>query len=429
MKKLKAIIIGAGDRGKTYAARMKENEEKYEVVGVAEPIEDRRTTIQKKHNIPDENCFDTWEKILDIPKFADIAVIATMDRLHCEPTLKALELGYDVLLEKPAAPTPEECAKILNQARKYNRKVMICHVLRYTPFYNKLKQVIQSGVIGDVISVVHNEDVEAIHQTHSFVRGNWGNSERSSCMLLQKSCHDLDIIQWLLDKKCKKIQSFGSLQHFRKENAPEGAPEYCIEGCPYAEECIYNAEKIYTNDDLSPAHIEWYRTTATHMANPTMEDAIKAIKTSQYGKCVYKCDNDVVDHQVVNMEFEDGITVAFTMCAFANAGRTTKIMGTKGWIWASVSENSIEVRMHGKPGKTQYGKEELVDSAITGGHGGGDSGIINSLYDYVIGEKKATEVSEIDVSCKNHMLAFAAEKSRLGGCVVDFEEYLKSMDI
>ena len=147
MKRLKAIIIGAGDRGKTYAARMKENEEKYEVVGVAEPVEDRRVTIQKKHNIPDERCFDTWEKILDIPKFADIAVIATMDRLHCEPTLKALELGYDVLLEKPAAPTPEECAKILNQARKYNRKVMICHVLRYTPFYNKLKEVIKSGVM------------------------------------------------------------------------------------------------------------------------------------------------------------------------------------------------------------------------------------------------------------------------------------------
>lgn len=429
MKKLKAIVIGVGDRGKHYAKLMKDSSEKFEVVGVAEPVEDRRVTIQKKHEIPDECCFDTWEKILDIPKFADVAVIATMDRLHCEPTLKALELGYDVLLEKPAAPTPEECSKILNQARKYKRKVMICHVLRYTPFYNKLKEVLKSGVIGDVISVVHNEDVGAVHQSHSFVRGNWGNSGRSSCMLLQKSCHDLDIIQWLLGKECKRIQSFGSLQHFRRENAPEGSPEYCIEGCPYAEECIYNAEKIYTNDDLSPAHIEWYRTTATHMTNPTMEDAVKAISTTQYGKCVYKCDNDVVDHQVVNMEFEDGITVAFTMCAFANAGRTTKIMGTKGWIWASIDENIIEVTMHGKSGKTRYSKEELVDSAITGGHGGGDQGIINSLYDYIIGQKKATEISEIDISCKNHMLAFAAEKSRLGGYVVDFEEYLAEMGI
>ncbi len=429
MKQLKAIIIGAGDRGVAYSNRMKAKEEKFKVVGVAEPIENRRNNIQKIHNLTEDCCFDSWEKILSMPKFADVAVISTMDRLHCAPTLKALEMGYDVLLEKPAAPTPEECIKILKQAKKYNRKVMICHVLRYTPFYNKLKQIIESGEIGDVISVVHNEDVEAIHQSHSFVRGNWGNSGRSSCMLLQKSCHDLDIIQWLLNKECKRVQSFGSLQHFTTENAPAGAPDYCVDGCPEAENCIYNASKINPNDNISANHIGWYRTTATHLTNPTKEDAERAIRTTQYGKCVYKCDNDVVDHQTVNMEFEDGITVVFTMCAFANAGRTTKIMGTKGWIWASVSDDKIEVTIHGKEEKKQYGKDTFVDSAITGGHGGGDSGIVDSLHSYINGEKTSAEVSEIDISCKNHMLAFAAEESRHTGTVVDFEEYLQSMGL
>lgn len=430
MKKLKVILIGAGCRGIGYTDSMSEQPDKFEVVGVAEPVEDRRNYIKEKHGVSEEYCFDTWEKILEIPKFADIAIISTMDKDHSGPALKALELGYDLLMEKPVAPTPEECVQIMKQAEKYDRKIMICHVLRYTPFYNRLKNVLKSGAIGDVISVVHNEDVGAKHQSHSFVRGNWGNSDRSSCMLLQKSCHDLDIIQFLLDKECKRVQSFGSLRHFRIENAPEGAPDYCIEGCPKAEECIYNATKLYTNDDLHPDFIEWFRTTATHLTKPTIEDAEKAIRTTQYGKCVYKCDNNVVDHQVVNMEFEDGITVAFTMCAFADGGRTTKIMGTKGWIMADARKDSIEVFDH-ETGKAATVSESAgdVDIAITGGHGGGDAGIINALYDYVMDKKAANEVSEIGVSCKNHMLAFAAEKSRLEGKVVNIKEYMKSFEI
>ena len=421
MKTMKVILIGAGNRGMSYTDIMEKQKEKFQVVGVAEPVEDRRSYIQHKHNISEAFCFDTWETILQQPKFADIAVISTMDRDHTAPALKALELGYDLLLEKPAASTPEECVQIMNQAKKYGRKVMVCHVMRYNPFYNRLKKTINSGVIGDVVSIVHNEDVGAIHQSHSFVRGNWGNSQKSSFMLLQKSCHDMDFIQWLLDKECKKIQSVGSLRYFKRENAPQGSPEYCIEGCPNAEECMYNAVKLYARETAS----DWFKTTSTHMTNPTMEDLENAIRTTQYGKCVFKCDNDVVDHQVVNMEFEDDTTVTFTMCAFSSMGRTTKIMGTKGFVIARMSGNVLDVYdLAGN--KISEQEAEEVDDTITGGHGGGDAGIVAALYDYITGKKDASEVSEIEISCKNHMLAFAAEKSRLEGIVVDVNEYWKS---
>lgn len=428
VKQIKVILIGAGDRGVTYTNHMGNQSEKFKIVGVAEPIPERRDFIKDKYGLSDDCCFDTWEKILDVPKFADVAIVSTMDRDHSAPAIKALQVGYDLLLEKPVAPTPEECVEIEKTAKKHGRKVVVCHVLRYTPFYNRLKRAINSGIIGDVVSVVHNEDVGALHQAHSFVRGNWGNSERSSCMLLQKSCHDLDIIQWLLDKKCKKIQSFGSLTYFTEKNAPEGAPEFCYQGCPKADECIYNAEKIYTNENLSKAQIEWYRTTATKLAHPTLEDAKHTIRTTNYGRCVFRCDNDVVDHQVVNMEFEDDVTVTFTMSAFANAGRTTKILGTKGWLDASISKDSIDVIIQGVKGRTPYEESAgEIDANITGGHGGGDEGIVNALYDYVTGEKEASEVSEIGISCRNHMLVFAAEKARHEETVVYIDDYMKSV--
>lgn len=429
MKKLKAIVIGAGMRGMGYTDIMKEMDDKFQVVGVAEPGEDRRNYVKNKHNIPEECCFDTWEKILDVPRFADVAIVSTMDRDHSKPAIKALELGYDLLLEKPAAPTPEECVAIKNAAEKYGRKVMICHVLRYTKFYLALRHLLRTGAIGEIVSMIHNEPVGAVHQSHSFVRGNWGNEERSSCMLLQKSCHDLDIIQWLLEKDCKKIQSFGSLKHFRRENAPEGSPEYCIEGCPKAKECPYNAVKLYASDEVSEGVKEWFRTAATHLVHPTLEDMDKVLRETQYGKCVYKCDNDVVDHQTVNMEFEDDITVTFTMSAFYNSGRMTTILGTEGYIVAEVAKDTITVYKQdsSKPVRVIEDVSGITDGTIVGGHGGGDGGIIGVLYEYLNGQAEACEVSEIDISCRNHMLVFAAEKSRKEGCVVDMEEYMKSV--
>ena len=422
MKQLTAIVIGAGGRGRGYTNIMLKYPEKFKVVGVAEPIEERRNFIIEKHGVDVNNAYDTWETILDRPKFADVAIICTMDRMHKGPALKAIELGYDLLLEKPVAPTPEDCAEILLAARKKGVKIMVCHVLRYTSAFRALKHYIKSGVVGEVVSVNHIESVGYAHQSHSFVRGNWGNSQESTPMLLQKSCHDIDILQWLLDKECKKVQSFGSLRHFVKENAPSDAPERCADGCPHKDECLYHTDRIYKSN--LPGF--WFKCHVANSATPTEEELDEALKTTQYGKCVYKCNNDVVDHQVVNMEFEDGLTVSFTMTAFANFGRQIRVMGTKGELWANVEHSEANLFDYATGKTTQLPLNESgVDSSIAGGHGGGDTGIVGVLYEYVNGNIEMEEVSEIEISCKNHMIVFAAEEARHTGTVVDVEKYYK----
>lgn len=425
MKQFTAIVIGAGSRGSRYTDLMGAQPDKFKVVGVAEPIIDRLNYIKNKHGVDEAHCFDTWEKILDIPKFADIAIISTMDQMHLEPSLKALELGYDLLLEKPAAITPEDCGMIYKKAKECGRKVMVCHVLRFSPYFMKLKWILDSGLLGDVFSIEHLEAVGHVHQSHSFVRGNWGNTGRASFMLLQKCCHDLDILQWLLGKECKRIQSFGSRNHFRIENAPEGAPERCTDGCPHADKCYYNAIRLYYDAKTNA----WFRDACAQKPNPTDEEVWHALETTQYGKCVYKCDNDVVDHQTVNMEFEDGTTVAMTMSAFTRGGRKTHIMGTKGELFCNMdapADKAFEFFSFDARA-TRYLDSEIatVGDSITGGHGGGDTGIINALYSYLAGELKAEDVSEIGISCRNHMLAFAAEDSRLSGTVISLDDYMK----
>lgn len=299
------------------------------------------------------------------------------------------------------------------------KHLLVCLRLTYKDLFRTVKHIIDSGEMGDVISVNHEECVGNVHQTHSFVRGNWGNSKKSSCMLLQKSCHDLDILQWLLGKKCKFVQSFGMLSHFKRKNAPEGSPDYCIQGCPVGDTCLYNSVKIYFDDKTNG----WLRGTATKVYNPTDEDVMRAITETQYGKCVYKCDNDVVDHQTFNMLFEDDITVTFTMNAFNEGGRFLHIMGTKGEIHAALAgEQPITIY--------DFGTKEMKEipfigqDGVIGGHGGGDAGIINDLYNYFCEDYKGISVPTIDESLYNHLLVFAAEKSRQTNSVVNVEDYI-----
>ena len=419
-EQLKVIVIGAGNRGQTYCRHMKnfDDGKKFKIVGVAEPDDARRNSVKETYNIPDENVYTTWEDILDRPKFADIAIVSTMDRMHYGPAMKAIELGYDLLLEKPVSPEPKECADILKAARAKGTKIMVCHVLRYTSAFRSLKYFIQSGKLGKIMSVQHTEAVGNLHQSHSFVRGRWGNSDETSPMLLQKSCHDLDIIQFILDKKCKKIQSFGSLKYFTKENAPEGAPERCHEGCPAADTCPYEATRVYYKD--SP---NWLNHAFTRpFANE--EERREHFLKSQYSRCVFKCDNNVVDHQVVNMLFEDDITVSFTMAGFNKGGRSTRVMGTKGELFfeddlATARFFNFDTRSY----EELPTNEAMVDASINGGHGGGDTGIVAVLHEYVNDEIDMKEVSEIGISIENHMLVFAAEESRKTNAVIDIREY------
>ncbi len=421
MKQLKVVLIGAGNRGTTYTDYMANTPDKFKVVAVAEPIESRRQHIKELHNIPDDMCFDDYKPLFELGKIADIVIIATMDRDHFEPSMKAIELGYDLLLEKPITPTPEECVALTDAAVKNNVKVVICTVLRYTYMFSKLKEIIDSGKIGKVMSVNHEEGVGFVHHSHSFVRGRWGNSERSSVMLLQKSCHDIDILQWLIGKRCRQVQSFGHLSYFNRDNAPEGSPEYCIEGCPEYDTCPYNAVKLYFDDKGY-----WYRRAITNLYFPTDDDVIKTITTEQPGKCIFKCDNDVVDHQTVNMLFEDNITVTFTMSAFTAEGRYIDIMGTKGHVRAVLGDDS-PIKIYNSLTK-EY--EEIACSgsnSITGGHGGGDSGIVETLYDYMIGEYTGCSIPTIEESCYSHLVTFAAEQARLDNKIIDVEEYIKNI--
>ena len=417
MEKIRAILIGAGIRGKTYTDYAKDfHDDRFELVAVAEPDAGRRAAVQEKHGIAPENCVADWKALLDRPKFADAAIIATQDRQHFAPAMKAIELGYNLLLEKPMAVTPEECIRIADYADERGVEVMVCHVLRFTPFFKRVKEVIDSGMLGEIVNIVHVEAVGDRHYAHSYTRGNWNNLEKSSPMILAKCSHDMDILQWLVGKKCTRVQSFGALRHFKKENCPEGAPYRCIEGCPHAETCPYDAVRTYLKEKERAKH-------ATGVFEPSDEDIVKALKESPYGVCVYQSDNDVVDHQTVNLEFEGGALVSFTMSAFNKGGRFIRIMGTKGELTATMSDPIIRIYDFETKTNREISVSDMVtDDTIVGGHGGGDSGIVAAFYELLCGNK-TDSVCDIEETCRNHMIAFAAEKSRVEGRVVSLSEY------
>ncbi len=423
-KLLKVILIGAGGRGTTYTDIMAQAPDKFQVVAVAEPIESRRNYIRDKHNIPEEMCFDDYNPLLALGKIADVAIIATMDQLHYDPAMKAIALKYEILLEKPAAPTPEECRKIAVAAEEAGVNVFVCHVLRYGALFKTIKSIIDNGSLGRIMSINHEECVGNVHQSHSFVRGNWGNEGRSACMLLAKSCHDIDILQWLIGKKCKKVQSFGTLSHFTADNAPAGAPERCIDGCPVGDTCPYNAVKLYLEDKKN----YWFRSSCAREANPTDEMIEKSLRTTQYGKCVYKCDNDVVDHQIVNLLYEDDVTVTFTMNCFNRGGRYIHICGTKGELRAA-SDGHTPISVYDFETREYSEIPLMVGDGILTGHGGGDTGIVYTMHDYLAGNYTGCSYSGISVSAENHLTVFAAEESRKTGQVVDMDEYINALDV
>ena len=420
-KKISAILIGAGGRGRVYTDDMAKYPELYEVVAVAEPIDARREYIAEKHHIPADRVFRDWRELMELPKIADACIICTMDQDHTIPTMLAIDKGYEILLEKPAAATPEDCMLLANYAEQKGVEVLVCHVLRYTPFFMTLKNLIDDGYVGRVMQIRHTEDVGHIHQSHSFVRGNWGNSERSTPMILQKCCHDLDIIQWLIGTPCTRIQSFGSLSHFNKANCPEGAPLRCTDGCPAADTCYYNAESLY----LSNRSKDWMKRAAAKKPAPTEEDLLEAIKTNEYGRCVYQADNDVVDHQVVNMEFAGGVTASLSMAAFNDGGRDIYVMGTGGTLHGRMKDPYFTYFSFKTGETTQIPIENASKTGehFGGGHGGGDQGIMSAFFERMQGTYTGKSISTLRQSVDNHLMAFAAEESRIEGTVVTMKEY------
>ncbi|MCL2364061.1 MAG: Gfo/Idh/MocA family oxidoreductase [Defluviitaleaceae bacterium] len=398
------ILIGAGQRGRIYADYALTHPHEMKVVGVAEPHEKRRNQFRDKHNLDASVCVENWQDVFARDKWADAVMICTQDTMHTEPVMAAIAKGYDILLEKPIAPTEKECLEIAAAAKAADTKIVVCHVLRYTPLFSQIKKMLTDGFIGDIVTFVHNENVGDTHHAHSFCRGNWRNTKESTPMILAKSCHDMDIMQWLVGKRCTALSSFGSLKFFTEAYKPEGAPLRCTDGCPH--DCPYDARKLYLQSDN-----EWFRGVTAGHANPTDAAVEESLKTGPYGRCVFQCDNDVVDHQTVNMQFEDGITAIFSMTSFTpEISRSLKIMGTRGQIKAHTASPTI----HYTNFVTREEKEIPINEA-KGGHDGGDEGIMKAFCQYLRDEISADDVSEVAISALNHQLCFKAEESRLAG--------------
>ncbi len=457
-----AILIGAGDRGSgVYGQWALRNKNKIKFLAVAEPRDIKRNNFAAAHGIRKENCFESWEDILEQEKMADVCFVATQDQMHTAPVLKALELGYHVMVEKPMATTPEDCYKMVNVAEQSGKQLWVAHVLRYTPFFSTIKRVVDEGRIGRITNINHSENISYWHFAHSYVRGNWSRTEESSPMILAKTCHDLDIIYWLIGSPVNKLSSFGGLNFYRKENAPEGATLRCLDGCKVKDTCQWYAPRLYGRAEpllqvglrsryfykrlvarvaLDCPHIvkfasmiyrplktlvEWDVWPASVITDDcSKEGKERALKEGPYGRCVFHCDNDVCDNQIVNMEFDNGVKATLTVHGFASSeGRWIRIEGTRGTLFGKFTAENQEIAVYDHH---NVKKRVLMKADLSlAGHLGGDDGIMRSLVQSLEKEKnnKASKVlTSAKASLESHLMAFAAEISRKEDKIVMLDE-------
>ena len=412
---VKLAVIGAGARGYGYAKFAKKFPERLKIVAVADPDDFRRNRMAVEYHIPAENCFRSWEAFCSRPKMCDAVAICTQDNMHEAPAVACAKLKYNILLEKPMAPTAQACRNIVAAVKEAGVLFAVCHVMRYTKYTSMLRDLIRKGEIGQIVSIQHLEPVGYWHQAHSYVRGNWRNEQESSSMLLAKSCHDLDWIRFIMAQPCKSVQSFGSLFHFNAAGKPVGAASRCID-CPRQIEsaCPYSAYKIYFRDRFSKGCKIWPVDVLT--PEVTSDSLAEALKNGPYGRCVYACDNDVVDNQVVNMFFENGATASMTMTAFnAHSGRKTRIFGTRGEI--DTDSCIIKITRFLDDSICEVNTKTANDGGILTGHGGGDFGLMDAFVRAVAENDPTQILSGVDETLESHLMVFAAEESRHKGSV------------
>ena len=414
---MNCILIGAGSRGMVYGSWAAKHG--IHVMAVAEPREDRRKSAMDLLGVPENMGFSDAMELLKLGKIADTAIIATMDRDHFCHVMAALDQGYDILLEKPISPDPRECLAIEEKANALRRKITVCHVLRYTNFWGIIKDILDSGELGKITAIKHSENIGSFHMAHSFVRGNWRNDCLSSPIIMQKSCHDLDILLWLTGAHCTRVASFGALSYFREKNAPAGSAARCLD-CPVAKECRYDAWKAY-----QPVLGQW---PADVVCLEQTEDALReALRSGPYGRCVFRCDNNVCDHMSSILEFDNGITATFSLTAHTSAcHRNIHIMCENGEIEADDGKRQIIVRRH-IANQAETFEERVINVRTNGsGHGGGDAGIMEdftaSLHD---GFTEAR--SSISRSVESHLMACAIEEARISGKVIDMADLRRSL--
>lgn len=413
---MKIVLIGAGSRGMTYAPWAKAHG--IEIAALAEKRPDRRKNAAEILGVPESMCFPDAAPLFALGKIADAAIIATMDRDHFGHVMQALDCGYDILLEKPISPDPRECIAIEEKANALGRKITVCHVLRYTNFFGEIKNILDSGELGKIVAIKHSENIGNFHMAHSFVRGNWRNDRLSSPIIMQKSCHDLDILLWLTGAHCTKVAAFGSLACFREENAPAGSSDRCL-SCPAAKGCRFDAWKCY-----QPVLGQW---PADVVCLEQTEEALRAaLETGPYGRCVYRCDNNVCDHMSIAMEFDNGVTATFSLTAQTSAcHRNLHIMCEDGEIEADDGKRQILVTKHVSSQADTFSRRVINVRTNGSGHGGGDAGIMEDFCKSM--ERGGESRSSISRSVESHLMACAIEKARLTGKVVDMDQYRKSL--
>lgn len=425
-KPITAIIVGAGHRSFVYSELAKTNPEMLKIVGVADPNPIRRKKAMDYFGFKEDMCFENAEELAKKGKLADTVINGTMDEQHLETAVPLLDAGYDMLLEKPFAPNEEEMRQIVNCAKKNNSKVMICHVLRYTPFYYAIKERIVNGEIGDIINIQTTEHVSYHHLSTSYIRGKWANSDKChTSMLLAKCCHDLDIIMWMMSEtKPKQISSFGGKFQFKPENAPKEAGTICMKDCPLVNTCVYSTKRLYIDHPDRWAFYVW--DALEGKKNISIEDKIALMKSdSPYARCIYKCDNNVVDHQSVLINFESGATGTHNMVGgSAEPRREIHIIGTKGEIFGNFEESKFTV-LKIDPSPDAHNEEcdvEEVDLRVTGdmvgaygGHGGGDERLAADFVKFIRGEKPSLACTSIFDSVAGHLSVYLADKSRENG--------------
>jgi len=405
MRPLTAVLLGAGSRGRyiygPYAEKFP-NELKF--VAVAEPDDERRSRFAEIHRIAPERVYDSWEKAFEQGRMADVMIICTLDRMHYVPAMTAMEQGYHVMLEKPMSPSLEECIRLEQASHRFKRLLVVSHVLRYSPFWSGIKKCIEDGELGTVGTIQLTENVGYHHMTHSYVRGNWRKSEETSPMILAKSSHDLDLISWLMKQPCTSVSSYGSLLHFRSENAPEGSTDRCIDGCAVERDCAFSAMKMY----MQPPHHPWARYMTDDLSQ---EGILTALREGPFGRCVYRCDNNVVDHQVVNLAFENGANASFIMSGLTqSATRRVQIMGTAGEIIGDMDKGAFTLYRYAT------GEQVEIRCHVEGdGHGGGDERMVSAFLRDVRGfdDHPSLGLTSATASLQSHLMAFAAERSRL----------------
>lgn len=408
-KRFSVAILGGGSRGLDTYANFMNKTGHFDIVAVCDVRPVRLEFAQEKYNVKKENCFLKEEEFFK-EKRADVLVIATQDQDHVRQAIKALELGYDVLLEKPITPKKEECLALLDAQKKYNHKVVVCHVLRYAPVYLHVAQLIKDGVIGKLVDIHAIEQVSFWHIAHSFVRGNWRNSDTTSPMILAKCCHDMDLLQFYANSKCKTVSSIGSLSFFKKENQPKDASNRC-QTCKYIDTCPYSAKYVYVQrwKNAKCPETMWPQNVVCTEHPLTEERIIKAYESNDYGRCVFDCDNNVVDHQETNILFENGVTANLCMTGFTGSnGRIYKFHGTYGEIDLDEERRELVIKRFAQ-------KDEVITFSqlpdVTGGHGGGDMGLVNAFYQALLSQENLC--TTLESSIESHLMAFAAEESRL----------------